>query len=154
MDFLFFAWYFHMYFLILLIFTNSPISLEVRNSRVTKSSSKIELRKMTSTFELLTRKFLQKFFSRVTNSTSWNIRFHFEFLTRNETFFFQFQVNNSKLKYKKDNFELLTRCANFYCITFELVIRGCETKKFHFELIIRHWELKRFSSSYWLKVEK
>ena len=42
---------------------------EVRNSRVTKSSYEIEIRKITSHFELLTRKFLQKFFFRVTNST-------------------------------------------------------------------------------------
>ena len=42
---------------------------EVRNSRVTKSSSETELRKMTSHFELLTSKFLKKFFFRVTNST-------------------------------------------------------------------------------------
>ena len=43
---------------------------EVRNSRVTKSSYETELRRMTSYFELLTRKFLQEFFFRVTNSTS------------------------------------------------------------------------------------
>ena len=42
---------------------------EVRNSQVTKLSYETELRKMTSHFELLTRKCLQKFFFRVTNST-------------------------------------------------------------------------------------
>ena len=43
---------------------------EVRTSRVTKSSYETELRKMTSHFELLTRKFLQKLLFRVTNLTS------------------------------------------------------------------------------------
>ena len=42
---------------------------EVRNSRVKKSSCETELRKMTSHFELLTRRFLWKFFFRITNST-------------------------------------------------------------------------------------
>ena len=42
---------------------------EVQNSQVTKSSYKINLRKMTSHFELLTQKFLLKFFFRVTNTT-------------------------------------------------------------------------------------
>ena len=46
------------------------ICWEVRNSRVTKSSYKTEVRKMTSHLELLTRKFLQKLFFRVTNSAS------------------------------------------------------------------------------------
>ena len=44
--------------------------IEVRNSRITKSNYEIESRKMTSHFELLTLKFLQKFFSRVINATS------------------------------------------------------------------------------------
>ena len=44
--------------------------MDVRNSRVTKSSYETELCKMKSHFELLTRKFLEKFFFRVTNSTS------------------------------------------------------------------------------------
>ena len=43
---------------------------EVRNSRVTKSSYKTDLCKMTSHFELLTRTFLWKLFFRVTNLTS------------------------------------------------------------------------------------
>ena len=43
---------------------------EFRNSRITKSSYKTELCKMTSHFELLTRKVLQKVFFRVTKSTS------------------------------------------------------------------------------------
>ena len=42
---------------------------EVRNSWVTKSSYETELRKMNSHFELITRKFSDKFFCRVTNST-------------------------------------------------------------------------------------
>ena len=43
---------------------------EIWNSRVTKSSCETELHKMTSHFELLTQKFLWKFFFRVTNLTS------------------------------------------------------------------------------------
>ena len=43
---------------------------KIRDSQVTKSSYEIELRKMTSHFELLTRTFFQKFFFRVNNSTS------------------------------------------------------------------------------------
>ena len=43
---------------------------EVWNSRVTESSQETELRKAMSLFELLTRKFLWKFFFRVTNSAS------------------------------------------------------------------------------------
>ena len=47
----------HCYFNFL--FLNFPASkCEVQNSRVTKSSYETELRKMTSRFELLTRKFL------------------------------------------------------------------------------------------------
>ena len=42
---------------------------EVRNSRITKFSYEIKLRKRTSNFELLLRKFLQKFFFPVTNLT-------------------------------------------------------------------------------------
>ena len=41
---------------------NKYYDWEVRNSQVTKSSYKTELRKMTAHFELLTRNFLQKFF--------------------------------------------------------------------------------------------
>ena len=37
--------------------------IEVRQPRVTKLSYKIELQKITSHFELLTQKVLQKFFS-------------------------------------------------------------------------------------------
>ena len=57
-------------------------------------SYKIELRKMTSQFELLTRNFLQIFFFRVTNSMV-------------QLSFFPFQVPNSKLKNKKFHFKLL-----------------------------------------------
>ena len=46
------------------------LTIEVRNSRVIKSSYEIDLCKMMSLFELLTRKFLQKALFRVTNSTS------------------------------------------------------------------------------------
>ena len=42
---------------------------EVQNSLVTKSSYETELDKMTSHLELLTRKYLQKFFFRGTNLT-------------------------------------------------------------------------------------
>ena len=44
----------------LILLTNVPgwVQMEVRNSRVPKSSYETELRKMTSQFELLTRKFL------------------------------------------------------------------------------------------------
>ena len=52
------------------IFIIQPLNREVRNSRITKSSYEIELRKMMSHFELLTQKFLEKFSFRVTNSTS------------------------------------------------------------------------------------
>ena len=48
------------------------------------SSYKIELRKMTSLFELPTRIFLQKFFFRFTNSTLWNIKLHFELLAHSQ----------------------------------------------------------------------
>ena len=44
------------------------IITKICNFRVTKSS--IELRKMTSQFELLIRKYLQKYFFQVINSTS------------------------------------------------------------------------------------
>ena len=44
--------------LILLTNVTGWVQLEVRNSRVPKSSYETELRKMTSQFELLTRKFL------------------------------------------------------------------------------------------------
>ena len=56
----------------------------------------LELRKITSHFEIVTRKFLQKLFFQVTNSTSSNIEFHFELLTQWVNFYF-------------DTFELLTR---------------------------------------------
>ena len=49
---------------------DNMIKSEVRNSLVTKSSYETELRKMTSHFGLLTRRFLWKFFFRVTNLTS------------------------------------------------------------------------------------
>ena len=43
-------------------FTYQMYWKKVRNSRVAKPSYKIELRKLMSHFELLTRKFLYKFF--------------------------------------------------------------------------------------------
>ena len=76
---------------------DSASYFEVQNSQITKSSNETELRKMTSHFELLTRKCLLKFFFRVTNTTSKNI---------------------------KVNFELLTRKFNFYYSTFELLTRS------------------------------
>ena len=45
---------------------------EVLNSQVTKSSYEIELFEMTSHLDLLTRKFLPKFFFRVTNCKTLN----------------------------------------------------------------------------------
>ena len=62
--------------------------LEVWNSPVTKSSYETELHKMTSHFQLLTRKFLQKFFFWVTNLTPQNIKLNFESLTRRLNFYF------------------------------------------------------------------
>ena len=52
------------------------------------SSYEAELRKMTPYFELLTRKYFQKFFFRVTNSTLSNIKLNFELLTRGINFYF------------------------------------------------------------------
>ena len=73
------------------------------------STNETKLRKMTSHFDSLTRKFLEKFFFWVTNSASQNIKL---------------------------NFELLTQRFNFYFSTFELLIRNWK-KKFHFELLTR-----------------
>ena len=52
------------------------------------SSYEADLRKMTSHFELLTRKFSQKLFFRVTNSTSSNNKLNFELITCRFNFFF------------------------------------------------------------------
>ena len=74
---------------------------EVRNSRVTKSSYETELRKMASQFELLTRKFLKKFFYRITNSTSQNVKLNFELLPRKFNFYFstfELPTQSSKMK--------------------------------------------------------
>ena len=49
---------------------NPVVYCEVRYSRVKKSSYETELRKMTSHFEVLTRKYLKKFFFRFTNLTA------------------------------------------------------------------------------------
>ena len=95
---------------------------EVRNSWVTNSSYETELRKITSDFELLTRKFLQKFFFPVTNSTSWNIKLNFEL-------FLCFRVTNSKFKNKKFHLELLTQRLNFHFFAFELLTRRLKIKK-------------------------
>ena len=43
---------------------------------------------MISHFELLTQKFLEKWFFRVTNSTSSNTKLNFELLTQRLTFIF------------------------------------------------------------------
>ena len=75
--------------------------VEVRKSSVTKSSYEIELRKMTSHFELLTQKFLPKLF--------------FELLTRLR---------------KTSNPKLLSPTLNFYLSTFELVTQSWKMKKF------------------------
>ena len=119
---------------------------EVQNSWVTKSSNETELRKMTSHFKLLTRRFWLKFFFRVTNSTSKNIKVNFELLTRKFNFYYStfelltrswktkscntsywlevgkylisFRVTNSRLKNKKNHFELLTRWVHFSLLTF------------------------------------
>ena len=45
------------------------IITKIWNFRVTKSSYEIEFRKVTSQFELLIRKYLQKYFFQVINST-------------------------------------------------------------------------------------
>ena len=76
--------------------------MEVRNSRVTKSSYEIELRKIRSHFELLTRILLKKFFFRVTYSTSLKI-------INLKIIILFFHFINSKLKNKKYHFELLRR---------------------------------------------
>ena len=74
---------------------------KVRNSRVMKSSYETKLLEMTSHFELLNRKPLQKLFFRVTNSTSLNIKLN-----------------------------LLTRRFNFYFSTFKLLTRSLKIKYF------------------------
>ena len=79
-------------------FLNIHIFNEVRNSGVTKSRYETELRKMTPNFELTTPKFLLKFFFRVTNLTSLNIKLNFELTPRFNFYFFYFRVTNSKLK--------------------------------------------------------
>ena len=66
----------------------------MNNSQVTKSSYETELRKMTSRFELLTRRQKIK-------------KLHFELLTRRFNFY-------------SFVFELLTRWVKFYFPTFEL----------------------------------
>ena len=116
---------------------------------------------MTSHLNLLTRKFLQKLFSRVTNSTLWNTKFHFKLLTRilnfhlstlltrcwkiksfTSSYWFEveqyrvsFRVTNKKLKNKKFHFKSVTLWENFHFFAFELLIRG--------------WKIKRFST--WCK---
>ena len=119
---------------------NEPIDIyknEVGNSRVRNLSGKIELCKMTSHFELLIQKFLYKFFSRVTNLTSWKIILKLELGVTNSKvwlLFFYFRVTNPKLNKKKFNFKLLTRRLNFDFSTFEL--------------LIQRWKIKSWTSSY------
>ena len=87
---------------------------------------------MMSHFELLTPKFLQKFLFRLTNSTSYNNKFHFELLTLRlnfnlSTFELDFELptlTNSKRKNKKFHFELLTQWLKFYFVTFKLQTRS------------------------------
>ena len=110
---------------------------EAWNSWVTKSSYQIELRKMTSHFELLTRRVFQKFFFRVTNSTSQNIKLNFELLTRRFNFYFSsFELLTQSWKKK-----FLLRVTNskikflfFYSRVTNLKSRN---KKLHFELLTR-----------------
>lgn len=74
--------------------------INLRNSRATKSSYKIELRKMAAHFVLLTQKCLQKFFFLVTNSTLLIIGFHFELLTwRLNFYYYTFELLNLTLSY-------------------------------------------------------
>ena len=74
---------------------------EILNARFTKSSYKIELWKMTSHFELLSQKFLYRFFYGVTNSTSWKIKLNFELLTRRFNFYFStFELPTQRWKTK------------------------------------------------------
>ena len=94
--------------------------IEVRNSWVTNLSYEIELCKTTSRFELLTRKFLQKFF---------------------------FRVTSPKPKNKNLHFELLTLWVKFYLITFKLITRNWKIK-FHFVLLTRNWKIESCTSSY------
>ena len=63
-------------------------NMEVWNSWVTKSSHKIELSKMTSHFELLTRTFLYKCFFELLTRLRKRLKFHFELLTRKLKFYF------------------------------------------------------------------
>ena len=66
----------------------SDVRIEVQNSRFTKSSYEIELRQNNLTRRVTNLKILLKFFLRVTNLTSENIKFHFELLTRKLNFYF------------------------------------------------------------------
>ena len=76
------------------IISKEAINLVVRNSRVRKSSSKIELCKMTS---------------------------HLEFLTRDQTNrnqdFFIFRISDLKRNFLFFNFKLVTQSGNFYLST-------------------------------------
>ena len=104
-------------FLINYQYFRSYVTLEVRNSRVTKPSR--AKWRHTSSYKLLF------FYFRVINSKLKNKKFHFELLTwRLKFYFFYLRVTNSKLKNKKLHFELLNRWLNFYFFTFELLTRG------------------------------
>ena len=62
--------------------------MEVRNSRVTKSSQKIMLRKIASHFESLTGTCSQKFFFELLTRLRETFKFHFELLTRKLNLYF------------------------------------------------------------------
>ena len=89
-----------------LIFADVKI-VEVRNSQVTKSSYKTELRKICSSSSKLAL--------RVTN-------------LKIKLLFFYFQVINSKLKNKKLHFELLTQSRKIKKLHFELLTRSQNKK--------------------------
>ena len=66
---------------------------------------------MASHFDLLTRKFLKKFFFWVTNSTSWNIKLNFELLTwrfnlMGALLFSHYRVTNVKLINEKNSLNI------------------------------------------------
>ena len=86
-----------------------------------------QLHKMTSLFQLLNRKFSNKFFFRVINSTLLNIKLNFQLLTRSFNFYFStFQL--LKLRNKKLHFEL-------------------KYEKLNLKLLNQNWKIKFFTSS-------
>ena len=94
---------------------------EVWNARFTESSYKTELCKMTSHFESLTQKLLHRFFFRVTNLSSWKIKWNFELL--NQRFNFSFST-----------FELLTQRRKTKRCTLSQKIIQSQKKKIFFRV--------------------